>query len=73
MSSTISWDIAKLVAGQHRTFRALDIGGGVGNLVPYFRCYFPAAQLTRLDVSAKSIQIAAVRNQFPPNELRDGA
>jgi SAM-dependent methyltransferase len=44
----------------------LDFGCGIGNSVPYFRKYFPAAALTCGDVSARSIEIAQTR--FPGTE-----
>lgn len=39
----------------------LDFGSGVGGAVPYFLKYFPSCQLTCLDVSRKSLEIAANR------------
>lgn len=41
--------------------RILDFGAGVGTSVPYVRRYLPGASLTCLDVSAKSLQLAASR------------
>lgn len=41
----------------------LDFGGGTGNSVPFFRRFFPQAELTCLDVSQKSLAIAQER--FP--------
>ncbi len=41
----------------------LDFGGGVGTSVPYFRKHFPTARLTCIDVSRRSLAIAADR--FP--------
>jgi len=46
--------------------KILDFGCGIGNSVPYFRKYFPAAALTCGDVSARSIEIAQTR--FPGGE-----
>ncbi len=43
--------------------RILDFGSGVGNSTPYFRRYFPSAQLTSADVSARSLEVAQER--FP--------
>ena len=43
--------------------KILDFGGGTGTSVPYFRKHFPQAELTCLDVSEKSIEIAQQR--FP--------
>lgn len=39
----------------------LDFGCGVGSSYPFFRKYFPHAQLTGLDVSEKSLSIAKER------------
>ena len=39
----------------------LDFGSGVGNSTPYFRRYFPCAQLTGADVSQRSLEIAEKR------------
>ncbi len=41
----------------------LDFGSGVGNSTPYFRRYFPSAQLAGADVSQRSLEIAEER--FP--------
>jgi ubiquinone/menaquinone biosynthesis C-methylase UbiE len=41
----------------------LDFGSGVGNSTPYFRRYFPSAQLAGADVSPRSLQVAEER--FP--------
>jgi SAM-dependent methyltransferase len=43
--------------------RVLDFGCGIGGSVPFFRRWFPAAQLTGVDVSIKSVEIA--RSRFP--------
>ena len=43
--------------------RILDFGAGVGNAVPYFHQYLPGCHLTCLDVSHKSLAVAAQR--FP--------
>lgn len=42
---------ARLEAG-----RFLDFGAGVGTSVPFFRKYFPAAHVTCVDVSTKSLE-----------------
>jgi len=39
----------------------LDFGAGVGTSVPYLRRYFPSAAVTCLDVSRKSLALAAER------------
>jgi SAM-dependent methyltransferase len=41
----------------------LDFGCGVGNSLPHFRKHFPGSALTGIDVSAKSLAVAAQR--FP--------
>jgi ubiquinone/menaquinone biosynthesis C-methylase UbiE len=46
-----------------RPERILDFGSGVGNSTPYFRRYFPSAQLAGADVSQRSLEIAEER--FP--------
>jgi ubiquinone/menaquinone biosynthesis C-methylase UbiE len=43
--------------------RLLDFGVGIGNSIPHFRHYIPHVQLTCLDISEKSLEIAAQR--FP--------
>jgi SAM-dependent methyltransferase len=56
--------IRDLMAERHSTIAAiLDFGAGVGNSVPYFKRYFPAAALTCVDVSEQSLRIATTR--FP--------
>jgi SAM-dependent methyltransferase len=41
--------------------RILDFGAGVGNSIPYFRKNFESADLTCLDVSEKSLDLARER------------
>ena len=41
--------------------RILDFGAGIGTSVPSFRRYFPAASLTCLDVSTKSLELGESR------------
>ena len=43
--------------------RVLDFGCGIGGTIPYFRRYLPNSQLTCVDVSQKSLDIA--RSRFP--------
>lgn len=43
--------------------KILDFGSGVGNSVPHFKSHFPDSQLTCLDVSSKSLELAEKR--FP--------
>jgi SAM-dependent methyltransferase len=52
-------DVSDALAARRRAVGAiLDFGGGIGTSVPYFRRYFPAARLTCLDVSRKSLELA---------------
>jgi SAM-dependent methyltransferase len=44
----------------------LDFGAGVGNSIPYFRKYFPVAELTCADVSLRSLESA--RTRYPGAE-----
>jgi len=52
---------------QRRNFasnlKILDFGSGIGNSVPYFRKHFPSSDLTCVDVSERSLEIASQR--FP--------
>lgn len=41
--------------------KILDFGSGIGGSVPYVQKYFPYAQLTCLDLSRKSLEIAEKR------------
>jgi SAM-dependent methyltransferase len=41
--------------------RILDFGVGVGNSLPYFRCYFPRSSVVGVDVSRRSLALAATR------------
>jgi SAM-dependent methyltransferase len=41
----------------------LDFGAGIGNSLPHLKAAFPAARLVGLDVSEKSLAVAA--NRFP--------
>jgi len=41
----------------------LDFGSGIGNSIPFFREYFPQAQLIGADVSQRSLELAELR--FP--------
>lgn len=58
-------DVARLIraAGLPEDARILDFGCGVGNSVPWFREQLPQARLTAVDVSRKSLDVAAGR--FP--------
>jgi ubiquinone/menaquinone biosynthesis C-methylase UbiE len=44
----------------------LDFGSGIGNSIPWFRKYFPHANIICSDISAKSIEVSQKR--FPGNE-----
>jgi SAM-dependent methyltransferase len=54
-------DVAAALAGQASPKAILDFGGGIGTSVPYFRKYFPGAEVTCLDVAERSLSIAARR------------
>jgi SAM-dependent methyltransferase len=57
-------DVAEVFDGiREAPERILDFGGGVGNSLPYMRRYFPKAEITLLDPSAASLDVAAKR--FP--------
>jgi SAM-dependent methyltransferase len=43
--------------------KILDFGSGIGNSVPFISKYFPAAKLTCVDVSERSLEIA--KERFP--------
>jgi ubiquinone/menaquinone biosynthesis C-methylase UbiE len=56
-------DIAKELARDNAVARrALDFGAGVGYSVPFFTRHLPAARVTCLDVSRKSLDIGAARH-----------
>lgn len=60
-------DLAALV--RHEGVKAsqiLDFGSGIGNSVPFFRHYFPDAELSCADVSERSAEIA--RSRFGDRE-----
>ena len=57
-------DVARLVRQRGmpcRPSRILDFGAGIGTSVPYFRKYFPEANLTCVDVSTKSLALGESR------------
>ncbi|MFP5233424.1 MAG: class I SAM-dependent methyltransferase [Acidobacteriota bacterium] len=57
-------ELARMAGALHlQVERILDFGSGVGNSTPFFRRYFPSAQLTSADVSARSLEVAEER--FP--------
>lgn len=56
-------DLRRLVGDAPSNGEFLDFGAGIGNCVPYFRKHLPGAALTCVDVSAKSLAVAATR--FP--------
>jgi SAM-dependent methyltransferase len=58
-------DLAALVRkmGYPADLRLLDFGAGTGSSLPHFRNLLPGARITCLDVSSKSLEIAAER--FP--------
>lgn len=56
-------DIAAELAREHAVARtALDFGAGVGYSVPFFARHLPAARVTCLDVSRKSLELGAARH-----------
>jgi SAM-dependent methyltransferase len=60
-------DLAHHFSGTQSSIRQIaDFGSGIGNSIPYFRRYFPDANLSCVDVSARSIQQA--QDRFPGNE-----
>ena len=57
-------DLSRLVtpkAAREGALRVLDFGAGVGTSVPFFRRHLPAASLTCVDVSIRSLEIGAGR------------
>lgn len=44
----------------------VDFGSGIGNSIPFFRRYFPDAELICLDVSQKCLDLG--RSRFPGNQ-----
>lgn len=58
-------DIARECPAQARSTDAsvqiLDFGAGIGNSVPYVRKHFSSAQLTCLDLSKRSLEVAQKR------------
>jgi SAM-dependent methyltransferase len=54
----IATEVARLGAGSQPA-RVLDFGAGVGYSVPFFARHLPAARVTCLDVSQKSLDIGA--------------
>jgi len=53
---------AELARGAVVPSRALDFGAGVGYSVPFFARHLPAARVTCLDVSRKSLDVGAARH-----------
>ena len=60
-------DIARECSNHPRSLDAnvklLDFGAGIGNSVPYVRKHFASAQLTCLDLSKRSLEVA--QRRFP--------
>ena len=55
-------DVARVVRrGGRPAGRILDFGSGIGNSLPYWRRYFPAAHLVCADRSPRSIEFAEAR------------
>lgn len=62
-----------LAANHHVPRRIMDFGCGIGGSVPYFRKYLAGSELTCIDVSQKSLDIA--QSRFPDSavyQLFDG-
>jgi ubiquinone/menaquinone biosynthesis C-methylase UbiE len=71
-------DIARECPAQARStdasVRVLDFGAGIGNSVPYVRKHFASAQLTCLDLSKRSLEVAQKRFADQANYVSfDGA
>ena len=57
-------ELKRLVAREQiSASRIFDFGAGIGNSIPYFRKYFPAAAVTSADVSSRSLELC--RTRFP--------
>jgi ubiquinone/menaquinone biosynthesis C-methylase UbiE len=66
-------DIARACGGLNPA-RVLDFGAGIGNSVPYVRKHLPASELTCLDLSQRSLEVAQKRFPGMAQYLRfDGA
>ena len=71
-------DIARACPDQARatdaSVKMLDFGAGIGNSVPFVRQHFPSAQLTCLDLSQRSLDVAEKRFAGQASYVRfDGA
>ena len=71
-------DIAREYSNHPRSLDAnvklLDFGAGIGNSVPYVRKHFASAQLTCLDLSKRSLEVAQKRFANQANYVSfDGA
>jgi SAM-dependent methyltransferase len=71
-------DIARVCAAQARSsdasVKVLDFGAGIGNSVPYVHQHFASAQLTCLDLSQRSLDVAEKRFPGQADYVRfDGA
>ncbi len=54
-------DIARECGAATSATRVLDFGAGIGNSVPYVRQHLPGAELTCLDLSQRSLEVAEKR------------
>ena len=55
-------EVAKIATQQGvNVTKLLDFGSGVGNSIPYFRRFFPTADLTCADVSQRSLDVSQSR------------
>lgn len=60
-------DLARYLSRAQKPPRQItDFGSGIGNSVPFFREYFPAAELTCVDESIRCIDVA--QSRFPGDE-----
>lgn len=68
-------DLSKLLSVMKQpSANILDFGSGIGNSIPYLREFFPDAEISCADVSARSIEIAHKRFPGPENYLQiDGS
>lgn len=50
--------------------KIMDFGSGIGNSLPFFRKYFSGSEISCVDVSARSIEIAQTRFPGPENFIQ---
>ena len=72
--SDIALECRQQALSQDSSVRVLDFGAGIGNSVPYVRKHFASAQLTCLDLSQRSLEVAEKRFAGQAQYVRfDGA